>query len=91
MNAITPFPEVLIESPARMLGECGTGDQLTDDSHGDLQALSRLAGLVNLTFAAMAGFEGRLLEAPFGDKKILLDPTGRVKTLTTCNPQINAR
>lgn len=63
---------------------------LTDDSHGDLQALSRLAGLVNLTFAAMAGFEGRLLEAPFCDKKILLDPTGRVKTLTTCNPQINA-
>lgn len=48
-----------------------------------LQALSRLAGLVNITFAAIAGFEGRLLEAPFGDKMILLNPTGREKTLTT--------
>lgn len=50
---------------------------LTDDSHGDLQALSRLAGFVNLTFAAMAGFEGRLLEAPFGDKRIELRSLGR--------------
>lgn len=45
---------------------------LTDDSHGDFQALSHLAGLINLTFAAMAGFKGRLLEAPFGDKRINL-------------------
>ena len=45
---------------------------LTHDSQGDLQALSRLAGFVNLTFAAMAGFGGTLLEAPFDDKRILL-------------------
>lgn len=45
---------------------------LTIDSQGDLQALSRLAGFVNLTFAAMAGFEGELLEAPFDDKRIVL-------------------
>lgn len=31
MNAIPPFPEVLIESPARMLGECCTGDQLPEE------------------------------------------------------------
>jgi hypothetical protein len=49
---------------------------LTDDSHGDLQALSRLAGFVNLVFAAMSGFEGRLLEAPFGDKRIELCSSG---------------
>jgi len=49
---------------------------LTDDSHGDLQALSRLAGFVNLVFAAMSGFEGRLLDAPFGDKRIDLMSLG---------------
>lgn len=58
---------------------------LTDDSHGDLQALSRLAGLVNLTFAATAGFEGRLLEGPFGDKKIHLGSATSPATSTTCN------
>ena len=49
----------------------GNFDQiLTDDSHGDLRALSRLAGFVNLVFAALSGFKGRLLEAPFGDQRI---------------------
>lgn len=45
---------------------------LTDDSHGDLQALGRLAGFVNLVFAAMSGFEGSLLESPFADERIEL-------------------
>ena len=49
---------------------------LTEDSHGDIQALSRLAGFVNLVFAAMSGFEGRLLAAPFGDKRIELSLLG---------------
>ena len=49
---------------------------MSEDSHGDIQALSRLAGFVNLVFAAMSGFEGRLLAAPFGDKRIELSLLG---------------
>ena len=29
MNIIPPFPEGLIESLSRVLGDCGTGDQIT--------------------------------------------------------------
>lgn len=29
MNPVPPFPEGQIESLARLLGECGTGDQIT--------------------------------------------------------------
>lgn len=56
---------------------------LTDDSHGDLQALSRLAGFINLVFASMSGFAGRLLEAPFGDRRIELGKLGGNQLHTT--------
>lgn len=33
MNIIPPFPEGQIESLSRLLGECGTGDQITRAFH----------------------------------------------------------
>lgn len=40
------------------------------DPHASIDALGRLAGLVNLTVAAMANYKGPMLESPFADRRI---------------------
>lgn len=51
---------------------------LKDDSQSDFEALNRLTGLVNLTMAALSGFEGEMLEAPFSDQKFQINHQSKI-------------
>jgi len=44
------------------------------DPHSSIEARGRLAGLVNLMIAAMAEYDGPILESPFADRRINIVP-----------------